>query len=533
MGLISPDISADDEQRFDVILVWVITFLATSSVVSGIDIGIKYMSLLGFCLGMLLLFLVFFLDKSTYLLNLEIQSIGYYLQYSILQLNFWTDAFGQLKAGEGRAVDGHAAEQWWMDSWTVFYSAWWTAWAGFVGLFTARISKGRTIAEVVTYSLVVPVCICFLWFCTWGGIGLRQARQALELIKLGGESFGDEGYFLVDGSTFCYNVPQEDLIVNGTTVFTNSIPGVTPVCTFDSTHPTAAFFNVLYSFSFPDDFESGFGPFLAGLSIISTVIFFVTSSDSGSFVVDYLAANGNMDHHWLQRVFWSTTEGACAMALILAGGSNSLQALQAASIIAGLPFTVFLLYLLQSTVIMCEQATMSEDMWLDMERKEFQMPCYGGVLNFFEFLFSLGRVHEERVKRCMHLPTFYQVVEFSMGLVLPFVPLAEVLSVMNPKPTSRLTNLALTTAFAAFHVAWIGLFASVGKSSGLRAFAYGAFLINGVILTNVKNAFRTRHAIHGNFLGDFITSTFMFPQVLCQLRLECEEAFNNRGKASQ
>ena len=533
MGTIASDIDPDLELRYQIVMVWIITFIATTSVVSGLDKGIKYLSLLGFCLGMVLLILIFCLDKTSYLLNLQIQSMGYYMQYSIFQLHFWTDAFGQLKAGEGRAVDDKAAEQWWMDSWTVFYSAWWTAWAGFVGLFSARISKGRTISQVVFYSLVVPLCYCCLWFGVWGGIGLRQARQALELIKIGKETFGDAGHFLTKGSTFCYDVPQEDLVVNKTTVFTNYLLGVTPVCTFDSTHPTAAFFNVLYSFSFPDDFESGFGPFLSGLSILATVIYFVTSSDSGSFVVDYLAANGNLDHHWIQRLLWSITQGGCAMALLIAGGSNALQALQAASIIAGLPFTFFLLYLLQSTVIMCEQANRSDDMWLEMERNEFKMPCYGGVFNFFEFLFSFGRVHEERVKLGMHLPTFYQVVEFCMGAVLPFVPISEILSVMNPKPSQKYTNLALTLSYALFHFMWIGLFASSGKSSGLRAFGWCAFIINGVILTNIKNTYRRRHNIHGNFIGDFLTSVFLFPQVCCQLRLECEDAIVNRAKDTE
>lgn len=86
-----------------------------------------------------------------------VQAIGYYLQYSIVLISFWTDTFGQLRDGEGRA--DQAAATWWMDSWTVFYMAWWTAWSGFVGIFIARISKGRTIMEVCMYG-TWKACAC-------------------------------------------------------------------------------------------------------------------------------------------------------------------------------------------------------------------------------------------------------------------------------------------------------------------------------------------------------------------------------------
>ena len=146
------DASTDDEVRAAVIVIWVITAISVCSLLTGIHKGIKYLSQIGFSLANLLLFLVLVMDKTSFIFNLFVQSIGYYLQWSLILTNFWTDAFGQLNEGEGRAVDGLAAEQWWMDAWTVFYWAWWTAWSGFVGMFLARISRGRTIAEVVSYG---------------------------------------------------------------------------------------------------------------------------------------------------------------------------------------------------------------------------------------------------------------------------------------------------------------------------------------------------------------------------------------------
>lgn len=167
-------------------------------------------------------------------LSIVQQEIGWYLQYSVILLNFHTDAFGQLTPGEGRAVDGNASETWFMAAWTIFYIGWWVAWAAFVGLFIARISRGRTIANVVMYSYVAPLLYTIVWFCVFGGAGLRQARQALEMQDLGGKFFNDTGYFLEAGSTYCYDVPQEDLEVDGSIVFENTLLGVTPVCEFNS-----------------------------------------------------------------------------------------------------------------------------------------------------------------------------------------------------------------------------------------------------------------------------------------------------------
>lgn len=127
----------------------------------------------------------------------------------------------------------------------------------------------------------------------------------------------------------------------------------------------------MYSFSYPDDFANGgLGPFLAVVSIIAIAIYFITSSDSGSLIVDHLASNGHEEHHWLQRLFWALTEGAVASALLVSGGAQSLQALQAASIVAGLPFTILLLYMMTSIYHMCELAEKGVEL-LEEEVNEF------------------------------------------------------------------------------------------------------------------------------------------------------------------
>lgn len=124
--------------------------------------------------------------------------------------------------------------------------------------------------EVIIYSMVAPSLYCVVWFCVWGGTGLRQARQAMEMQQLGTEYFGTEDYYQSAAREECYDVPQSDVEVNGTVVFTNKLLGVTPVC-LPGMNTGDAPFNVLHSFSYPDSFGTGSGPFLSVLFIIALV----------------------------------------------------------------------------------------------------------------------------------------------------------------------------------------------------------------------------------------------------------------------
>jgi choline-glycine betaine transporter len=125
IGWVDPDLTADEKVNVQTATIWIITCIATISVMTGLDVGIKYLSIFAFSLGMILTFVIFIMDRSNYLLNLMVQTFGYYFQSSIWQLPFHTDAFGQLREGEGRAVDGAAAAAWWLDAWTIFYVSGW------------------------------------------------------------------------------------------------------------------------------------------------------------------------------------------------------------------------------------------------------------------------------------------------------------------------------------------------------------------------------------------------------------------------
>lgn len=124
LGWVDVDNTEEETAAIHKTTVWIVTVFSTGSLIYGLRGAIQWVSRVAMAVGSLLLILLFFMDDSKFLLNLQVQEVGYFLQTSIFQLNFWTDAFGQLQEGSGRAVDGKAAEQWWMDTWLVFYNAW-------------------------------------------------------------------------------------------------------------------------------------------------------------------------------------------------------------------------------------------------------------------------------------------------------------------------------------------------------------------------------------------------------------------------
>ncbi len=179
--------------------------------------------------------------------------------------------------------------------WTTFYWAWWIAWSPFVGMFIARISYGRTIREFLTCVLIIPTLVSILWLSTFGGTAVAQVIN--------------DGYSGVTG-------------------------------TITHWRPELSLFKMLEPLPF--------GSVASLLAIALVTTFFITSSDSGSLVIDTITAGGNLNPPVAQRVFWAITEGLVAIALLLGGG---LAALQAASISMGVPFALILLAMCVSLVV--------------------------------------------------------------------------------------------------------------------------------------------------------------------------------------
>ncbi|MGK7890211.1 MAG: BCCT family transporter [Leptolyngbyaceae cyanobacterium] len=256
-------------------LIAIITGFATASVVSGLDAGVRRLSELNMILAGILMVFVLLVGPTIFLLGTFVQTTGFYLA-SLPTLSFWTETF-------------HSTN--WQSSWTVFYWGWWISWSPFVGIFIARISKGRTVREFIMGVLLLPSLLTFLWMSTFGGTALS--------LELGDRTGVIADAVSADVSTALFVMLQQ-LPLTGITSF---------------------------------------------VGIVLVIVFFVTSSDSGSLVVDNLTSGGKLDSPVPQRVFWAIMEGVVAAALLLGGG---LTALQTASITTGLPFAIVLLVMCYS-----------------------------------------------------------------------------------------------------------------------------------------------------------------------------------------
>ncbi|MCR9085705.1 MAG: BCCT family transporter [Rhodobacteraceae bacterium] len=254
-----------------VLLIIGITGIALCSVLLGMDKGVKRLSEINMVMAVVLFLFVLVM---TGVVDGVTRYFGVMADY-VMTLPALSNPFGREDTS-------------YFHGWTTFYWAWWIAWSPFVGMFIARISRGRTVREFMICALLAPTAVCALWMSTFGG-------AAIDMINAGGAE------------------------------------GVTATVV-DSYKPEGALFGFLR--------ELPLYGIVGPVSLVLIIIFFVTSSDSGSLVIDTITAGGKMDAPVIQRIFWCTLEGLVAIALLLGGG---LVALQGAAVSTGIPFTLVVL----------------------------------------------------------------------------------------------------------------------------------------------------------------------------------------------
>ena len=270
-----------------VILIMVITGIATLSVMSGLDGGVKRLSQWNMGLAALLMLFLLVVGPTVFILSGFTQNLGYYFT-KLPQISLWTETFRDSN---------------WQGSWTVFYWAWWISWSPFVGMFIARISKGRSVREFILGVMLIPTLLSFVWMSVFGGSAIQlQASGAVDIVSAVKADVSTAMFVMFD------HFPMSNLLS------------------------------------------------LVGIVLVS--VFFITSSDSGSLVIDHLTSGGKLDSPVPQRVFWALMEGAVAAVLLISGG---LVTLQTAAVSTGLPFTVVLLMIIYALYVGFSQEMFVED----------------------------------------------------------------------------------------------------------------------------------------------------------------------------
>jgi len=562
--------------EIQVMLIMAVTFMATMSVVVGLDYGIANLARFTFAMGVWLVVVIMCLGEPWYTLDLTVQSIGYYFWY-LVKIGFWTDAFerlGEKGVGIGGAPDGLGGSASWMGGWTVFYWGWWISWGPFVGTFLARISKGRTLRSFIAGTLVIPCLWTFLWFGVLGGEAMRMQRMAkgvglcdkdatksysnlwneteallpnhrlkpthslveelggyqnykwtrkvrvgsecvesLSYAKIECKAGGDESFKLA-GTDPCNNAAGKIDHAEHTIEGFLAENAMGPRCDVAapknlvcmSASKTEDMLFDLFS-SYGDSKE--FADFLCTVGLICMVFYFVTSSDSGSFVVDIISCNGVLDPPLLQRIFWSITEGATACALLWSGknapsADGALKALQAASMITGLPYTFVMCWCCQSLLIVVAEETGD----LALDRKAFNKFIFApGPKGLGDFLRQLG-----------------------VSLIFPIVPLKTIFATMGkgwPMGENKIGSMIWAGFLQILYLLGIIFwFASIGSGAlGSLGFAFwsGFGVFVGVLRVSARNLYQIKH---GDIITDLICGLFVPWFVLVQIT----DHIDNPGK---
>merc|ERR1712178_173907 len=491
------NLGIEEKRTVQVVIIAVITFLATLSLVLGLKRGIKWLANIAFALSFFILVSVVFLDETWYIFNANTSAIGYYLWY-LPKISFHTDAWeelGSASQGLGGAPDNNGGSAGWMNGWTIFYWGGWISWGPFVGTFIARISKGRRLGPVIIASLILPSLWSFAFMGVFGAAQIRIDNQAItatqecvrNLPSSSGITVNSPCYLTgtCDGCTFTY----------GSTADKNKFGWMVPPDAKKGVQggwqPVSDGVVRLYNLGTENVlFEhlnyyggKGWSTFITVLVLICIVLYFVTSSDSASYVVDILAANGREEPPLTQKIFWAFTEGAAAAALLLSAGDDNpkaaLKAVQSIPIVLGLPYTFHLFYCCQSLAIVCKE----ESGELAMNRKNFT--------NF--------------------LPFNLEPMSFA-SFICPFIPLGNV--------ASKAWGGSPILYWLAFGLEW-GLFVVMlclgAADKAFFALAIAAYFCFALTVAGVRSSVRQKLSITGDLLSDACASCFYLPFALGQM----------------
>jgi len=374
-----------------------------------------------------------------------------------------------------------------MDWWTIFYWAWWITWAPFVGFFVALISRGRTVREVIIGGFICPTLYAIMWFSVFGGLAIKMQRTAEMALEVAPD------------------------VMNGGITCSEHYSGGVPITPKAKHLAKAGYYmltcmpkdNQIYHIMEPYANVTGFLQFFLWLGL---VIYFLTSSDSGSMTDDIISASGLSAERvpWWQKVFWCWTEGLVAIALVNTGGA--LRALQALSIVIGLPYTVLLCMMVPSLYRLVKKEAGDED-----------------IAKSYKFNTQLGDIFELFSPKCgSPCSPGKHITTIALALVAPFIAVMKIFKHMKPEAPMQ----AMITGLVAqcFHLAWLIFmiveWAGGGRNSHNFAWLWFTFFLCVVIFARVE--MRYKHEVWGSVLDDIFAGMFLWPIALAQMQMMAE-----------
>ena len=525
-----------------ILIIWVITAVACTSVVLGLKNGIRVLSKVTFGIGLIFLAGLYAADSPFFLLNSFVQSFGYYMQW-VTQVGWDCDTWPMLTAvltgdttwkghtwkdltwgktsstdaiadainaaGGSGLTEAQRIEMWgertsdkFMDDWTIFYWGWWISWAPFVGMFIARISRGRTIGQMIKGAFIAPITFGFFYLTTLGSLGIKMQRVA-EL------ALGDENS--VQWNSLAASAKTGD---DGVISYSNVVN-----CTdmgYDGSSPSSAAAKALAEHGYyalacrgaDDQILDLVEPYgkLATLFklmiLVAVILYFITSSDSGSYVDDLISANGYENPPVLQKIYWACTEGALATALLVGG---DLKMVRGVSIVAGFPFTMALNFM----AISLWRALKEElgDVEMKQKRKGFNT-CIWDFLEAYNPETATASAPDAKTR----------VIAFVKSFVFPFDAVKKVKVAVGTEEKVAMLNGAVVTGLL---WTWFGCLCATGTGYNTTTIAWTMYFIMIFCIASMRRELREKRNVIGNWFEDYCCAA-AYPFALAQLEHEAE-----------
>jgi len=510
-----------NSQTTQLMIIWLITASASISVVAGLKSGIRNLARMAFFCGIILMAGLVCADNPGLIFNSYVQTLGHYIQW-LFTLSWdcetWASFTGQLtdqgkwkELTQGITKSTNVAamsvfdttrlgtsdlqdEAWgsrspynFMNSWTVFYWAWWLAWAPFVGTFIARISRGRTVGEVVIGGLLAPITFMFINRNILGTLGIKMQRIVEYTIGNGADIDWKTGSINCTALGYTGTQPTSEAAIQ---LANEGYYALSCRTRSDQILDIMEPYGTLTKW-----FQL--------LVLVSVLLYFTTSSDSGSYVDDLISAQGYENPPPLQKVYWACTEGALAHALVVSGG---LRVIQGVAIVATFPYTVAMCFLCVSLLRTLKLESGDED--IKTARKSFNTQ----LLDVFEG-FNPESSHP-------NAPSIKKRISYALtAFVFPFKSMVAAGNACEYKKEVSIVFGIMATFFQWY---WIILLSLTNVTDGANSMGWFMYLIFVSIVAKTRRDLRDKRNVYGNIIEDLFATMIMYPFTLAQMEHEAE-----------